>query len=129
MGGWGCVFGVYYLRVGPKGLALVWFLMKKSKKIELWQFIYFILFFFLLGIDEHILVLDDYMFFSIWFDFLMFFCCFLILLIWVVIQVYTGAWLRHYMSLKERMVTPEADRLGQVSVSNASRRRLSGSGI
>ncbi|GMY08900.1 citrate synthase, glyoxysomal [Fagus crenata] len=43
--------------------------------------------------------------------------------------VYTGAWLRHYMSLKERMVTPEADRLGQVSVSNASRRQLLGSGI
>ncbi|XP_062153107.1 citrate synthase, glyoxysomal isoform X2 [Alnus glutinosa] len=43
-------------------------------------------------------------------------------------QVYTGVWLRHYMPLKERMVSTEADRLGQVSVSNASRRRLAGSG-
>jgi len=34
----------------------------------------------------------------------------------------------NYMPLKERMVSTEADRLGQVSVSNASRRRLAGSG-
>ncbi|KAI5661988.1 hypothetical protein M9H77_21311 [Catharanthus roseus] len=43
-------------------------------------------------------------------------------------QVYTGIWLRHYMPLQERMVSKEADRLGQVSVSNATRRRLAGSG-
>ncbi|XP_077227602.1 citrate synthase, glyoxysomal-like isoform X2 [Tasmannia lanceolata] len=44
-------------------------------------------------------------------------------------EVYTGVWLRHYMPPKERMVSVEADRLGQVSVSNATRRRLAGSGI
>ncbi|KAJ8638942.1 hypothetical protein MRB53_015636 [Persea americana] len=44
-------------------------------------------------------------------------------------QVYTGAWLRHFKPLKERPVMHEADKLGQVSVSNASRRRLAGSGI
>ncbi|OVA10387.1 Citrate synthase-like [Macleaya cordata] len=44
-------------------------------------------------------------------------------------QVYTGVWLRHYMPLQERLVTSEADRLGQVSVSNATRRRLAGAGI
>ncbi|KAK9088662.1 hypothetical protein Scep_027744 [Stephania cephalantha] len=44
-------------------------------------------------------------------------------------QVYTGVWLRHYMPLKERMMSTEADRLGQVSVSNATRRRLAGSGV
>ncbi|KAF3444946.1 hypothetical protein FNV43_RR14639 [Rhamnella rubrinervis] len=44
-------------------------------------------------------------------------------------QVYTGVWLRHYTPLKERLASNEADKLGQVSVSNASRRRLSGSGI
>ncbi|GFS45465.1 citrate synthase 2 [Actinidia rufa] len=43
-------------------------------------------------------------------------------------QVYTGVWLRHYMPLTERMVPTEADKLGQVSVSNATRRRLSGKG-
>ncbi|CAA2977988.1 citrate synthase, glyoxysomal-like [Olea europaea subsp. europaea] len=42
-------------------------------------------------------------------------------------QVYTGVWMRHYMPLKERMVSIEADRLGRVSVSNATRRRLAGS--
>ncbi|OWM73312.1 hypothetical protein CDL15_Pgr001426 [Punica granatum] len=36
---------------------------------------------------------------------------------------------RDYMPLKERMITSEADRLGQVSISNASRRRLAGSGV
>lgn len=51
------------------------------------------------------------------------------LVIFLIIQVYTGVWLRHYMPLNERMVLTEADRLGQVSVSNASRRRLAGSGI
>ncbi|KAE9457572.1 hypothetical protein C3L33_10526, partial [Rhododendron williamsianum] len=44
------------------------------------------------------------------------------------LRVYTGVWLRPYMPLTERMVTVEADKLGQVSVSNATRRRLSGSG-
>ncbi|PKI62862.1 hypothetical protein CRG98_016699 [Punica granatum] len=29
-------------------------------------------------------------------------------------QVYTGVWMRHYMPLKERMITSEADRLGQL---------------
>ncbi|KAL0399674.1 UNVERIFIED_CONTAM: Citrate synthase 2, peroxisomal [Sesamum radiatum] len=43
-------------------------------------------------------------------------------------QVYTGVWLRHYMPLKERMITKAEDKLGQVSVSNATRRRLAGSG-
>ncbi|KAF5731324.1 Citrate synthase [Tripterygium wilfordii] len=43
-------------------------------------------------------------------------------------QVYTGVWLQHYMPLKERMASTDADRRGQVSISNASRRRLSGSG-
>lgn len=45
-----------------------------------------------------------------------------------VFQVYTGVWMRHYMPLKERMIEKNADRLGQVSVSNATRRRLAGSG-
>ncbi|KAM6549836.1 hypothetical protein CsatB_021512 [Cannabis sativa] len=45
-------------------------------------------------------------------------------------EVYTGVWLRHYMPLKERLATEEkADNLGQVSVSNASKRRLAGSKI
>ncbi|XP_057954830.1 citrate synthase, glyoxysomal [Malania oleifera] len=44
-------------------------------------------------------------------------------------QVYTGVWLRHYMPLTERMVGKEADRLGEVPVSNATRRRLAGSGV
>ncbi|KAJ6830320.1 uncharacterized protein M6B38_353785 [Iris pallida] len=43
-------------------------------------------------------------------------------------QVYTGVWLRHYMPLKERTAT-DGDRLGQVAVSNATRRRLAGSGV
>ncbi|KAK2982599.1 hypothetical protein RJ640_024659 [Escallonia rubra] len=43
--------------------------------------------------------------------------------------VYTGVWQRHYMPPRERMVSSEAaDKLGQVSVSNATRRRLAGSG-
>ncbi|XP_010525276.1 PREDICTED: citrate synthase 2, peroxisomal [Tarenaya hassleriana] len=48
-------------------------------------------------------------------------------------QVYTGVWLRHYMPVRERTLSNEsdgkADKLGQVSVSNASRRRLAGTGI
>ncbi|XP_060209474.1 citrate synthase, glyoxysomal-like [Lycium barbarum] len=43
-------------------------------------------------------------------------------------QVYTGVWKRHYMPLKERSPYTEADKLGQVSVSNATKRRLAGSG-
>jgi hypothetical protein len=52
-----------------------------------------------------------------------------VLLLSLIIQVYTGVWLRHYMPLNERMVSTEADKLGRVSISNASRRRLAGSGI
>ncbi|XP_062105793.1 citrate synthase, glyoxysomal [Humulus lupulus] len=45
-------------------------------------------------------------------------------------EVYTGVWLRHYTPLKERLATEEkADSLGQVSVSNASKRRLAGSKV
>ncbi|XP_010915459.1 citrate synthase, glyoxysomal isoform X1 [Elaeis guineensis] len=44
-------------------------------------------------------------------------------------QVYTGVWLRHYAPVRERLVSKEADRLGQVAVSNATRRRLAGSGV
>eukprot|EP00257_Ricinus_communis_P023128 XP_015583031.1 citrate synthase, glyoxysomal [Ricinus communis] len=44
-------------------------------------------------------------------------------------QVYTGEWLRHYMPIKERMQAGNIDQLGQVSVSNASKRRLAGSGL
>ncbi|CAA2987658.1 citrate synthase, glyoxysomal-like [Olea europaea subsp. europaea] len=44
-------------------------------------------------------------------------------------QVYTGVWLRHYMPLQERMRSAETDKLSQVSVSNATKRRLAGSGI
>ncbi|KAM3216489.1 Citrate synthase 2, peroxisomal [Capsicum chinense] len=43
-------------------------------------------------------------------------------------QVYTGVWMRHYMPIKERSPYAEADKLGQVSVSNATKRRLAGSG-
>ncbi|KAJ3686487.1 hypothetical protein LUZ61_015651 [Rhynchospora tenuis] len=42
-------------------------------------------------------------------------------------QVYTGVWLRHYMSLKEREMSNDSDRLSQVAVSNASRGRFAGS--
>ncbi|KAK4369056.1 hypothetical protein RND71_012848 [Anisodus tanguticus] len=44
------------------------------------------------------------------------------------IEVYTGVWLRHYMPLKDRSPSTETDKFGQVSVSNATRRRLAGSG-
>ncbi|KAJ4848194.1 hypothetical protein Tsubulata_005352 [Turnera subulata] len=46
-----------------------------------------------------------------------------------VVEVYTGEWLHRYMPLKEQMVSTEADRLGQVSISNASRRQHTGSGV
>lgn len=44
-------------------------------------------------------------------------------------QVYTGVWLRPYMPQGERIVSTEADELGQLSVSNATKRRLAGSGV
>ncbi|KAM0019687.1 putative transferase [Helianthus debilis subsp. tardiflorus] len=46
-------------------------------------------------------------------------------------QVYTGVWMRHYIPAQERMPSPGvvADKLGQVSVSNATKRRLSGSAV
>nr|XP_010916480.1 citrate synthase, glyoxysomal [Elaeis guineensis] len=44
-------------------------------------------------------------------------------------QVYKGTWLRHYMSLKERTLSAETDKLGQLAISNATRRRLSGSRV
>ncbi|GAB2274678.1 hypothetical protein Dimus_009449 [Dionaea muscipula] len=44
-------------------------------------------------------------------------------------QVYTGVWLRHYTPLKQRKETSKADKLGQLTVSNATRRRLAGSGV
>ncbi|PRQ50477.1 putative citrate synthase [Rosa chinensis] len=43
-------------------------------------------------------------------------------------QVYIGEWLRHYMPLKERTLSKDADKLSQVSVSNTSKRHLSESG-
>jgi citrate synthase len=45
------------------------------------------------------------------------------------IQVYTGEWLRHYMPLKEREASSNADKPGQISVSNASMRRRAGSRV
>ncbi|KAJ0713739.1 putative citrate synthase [Helianthus annuus] len=46
-------------------------------------------------------------------------------------QVYTGVWMRHYIPARERMSSTGVvvDKLGQVSVSNATKRRLSGSGV
>ncbi|XP_058788209.1 citrate synthase 3, peroxisomal-like [Vicia villosa] len=46
-------------------------------------------------------------------------------------QVYVGEWLRHYAPTKERTVSSDSntDKLGQLSVSNASKRRLAGSGL
>ncbi|KAK1393373.1 Citrate synthase [Heracleum sosnowskyi] len=43
-------------------------------------------------------------------------------------QVYTGVWLRPYIPQRERMVATDTDKLGQISVSNATRRRLTGNG-
>lgn len=43
-------------------------------------------------------------------------------------QVYTGVWLRPYIPQRERMVPTNTDKLGQISVSNATRRRLAGNG-
>ncbi|THU53564.1 hypothetical protein C4D60_Mb10t15750 [Musa balbisiana] len=44
-------------------------------------------------------------------------------------QVYTGVWFRHYTPVRERMVSETTDKLGQVAVSNASKRRLAGSRV
>ncbi|PKA64626.1 Citrate synthase, glyoxysomal [Apostasia shenzhenica] len=44
-------------------------------------------------------------------------------------QVYTGVWLRHFQPLSERAASHEVDRHWEVSVSNATRRRLAGSGV
>ncbi|KAI7732880.1 hypothetical protein M8C21_015358 [Ambrosia artemisiifolia] len=46
-------------------------------------------------------------------------------------QVYTGVWMRHYIPAQERMPSTGdiVDKLGQVSVSNATKRRLSGSAV
>ncbi|CAN8254245.1 unnamed protein product [Cochlearia groenlandica] len=44
-------------------------------------------------------------------------------------QAYTGVWLRHYEPVRERTLSSDSDKLGQVSISNASRRRLSGSAL
>ncbi|KAJ0479207.1 putative transferase [Helianthus annuus] len=46
-------------------------------------------------------------------------------------QVYTGIWMRHYIPARERMSSTGVvvDKLGQVSVSNATKRRLSGSAV
>lgn len=47
----------------------------------------------------------------------------------LLIQAYTGVWLRHYTAVRERSPLSEAaDKLGQVSISNATKRRLAGSG-
>ncbi|KAF3772246.1 Citrate synthase [Nymphaea thermarum] len=42
-------------------------------------------------------------------------------------QVYTGVWLRHYAPVRERSESEEVDKLGQLLVSNSTRRWLAGS--
>ncbi|XP_054797409.1 citrate synthase, glyoxysomal-like [Prosopis cineraria] len=44
-------------------------------------------------------------------------------------QAYIGEWLRHYTPINERSVSSNADRLGELAISNASRRRLAGSSL
>ncbi|XP_052735998.1 citrate synthase, glyoxysomal isoform X2 [Vigna angularis] len=44
-------------------------------------------------------------------------------------QVYVGEWLRNYMPINTRTPSSNADKLGQVTISNASKRRLAGSGV
>ena len=44
-------------------------------------------------------------------------------------EVYTGIWLRHYSPLNERQTSTEGDQLGPVAASNATKRRLAGSGL
>eukprot|EP00246_Nothoceros_aenigmaticus_P017523 TRINITY_DN8636_c0_g1_i1.p1 TRINITY_DN8636_c0_g1~~TRINITY_DN8636_c0_g1_i1.p1 ORF type:complete len:517 (+),score=88.38 TRINITY_DN8636_c0_g1_i1:294-1844(+) len=41
-------------------------------------------------------------------------------------QWYTGEWLRHYDPVSERRAPPNSEKLGQVAVSNATRRRKAG---
>eukprot|EP01018_Ginkgo_biloba_P000747 Gb_06688 [translate_table: standard] len=41
-------------------------------------------------------------------------------------QWYTGAWFRHYAPVNERTLPVEVDKLGQVVISNATRRRRAG---
>lgn len=41
-------------------------------------------------------------------------------------QWYTGVWLRNYTPLNKREASEEADKLGQVAISNATRRRRAG---
>jgi len=41
-------------------------------------------------------------------------------------QWYTGVWLRHYTPVNKREVSEEADKLGQLAISNATRRRRAG---
>ncbi|WVY92053.1 hypothetical protein V8G54_037567 [Vigna mungo] len=44
-------------------------------------------------------------------------------------QVYVGEWLRDYVPINTRTPSSNADKLGQVTISNASKRRLAGSGV
>ncbi|KAL2316787.1 hypothetical protein Fmac_030663 [Flemingia macrophylla] len=44
-------------------------------------------------------------------------------------QVYIGEWLLHYTPVNERTTSGDADKLGQLAISNASKRRLAGSGV
>eukprot|EP00249_Psilotum_nudum_P021323 c28066_g1_i2 orf=293-1846(+) len=44
-------------------------------------------------------------------------------------QWYTGVWLRHYTPIDNRSIQNEADKLGQISISNATRRRRAGVGV
>ncbi|KAL5125805.1 Citrate synthase, glyoxysomal [Glycine soja] len=44
-------------------------------------------------------------------------------------QVYVGEWLRHYTQVNVRTTSSDADKLGEVAISNASKRRLAGSGV
>ncbi|XP_061370405.1 citrate synthase, glyoxysomal-like isoform X1 [Gastrolobium bilobum] len=43
-------------------------------------------------------------------------------------QAYIGEWLQHYTPINERNVSSDAHKLGQVAISNASKRRLAGLG-
>jgi len=45
------------------------------------------------------------------------------------LQVYVGEWLRHYTQVNVRTTSSDADKLGEVAISNASKRRLAGSGV
>jgi len=46
----------------------------------------------------------------------------------VMFQVYVGEWLRNYTPINQRTISSNTDKLGQLAVSNASKRRLAGSG-